>query len=614
MELAEREDPAAPAVKITSRRRRIGTTWLESFALLASPVIAFYLLRLRPMAPRILPDPTMHSTYIFDPSAIIARYAEVFEPTARLREAYRVGFLVPARICYLLFGPVPGFFVLRYLLALVAVVPVYLLLRRSFGRATGLFGVALVLSSPVLLTAWGTDFPDSAVVSYLLGAFSCLVMPAASRRARIGWLTASAALLTVAVWSLATSAILVACALAAYAAVRMARDRGHLWGDAGLLAGTAVVVTVVLGAASRVLIGPADFVIPTIKSLLFLSTPEQVARWHSTSWAWAPYDSYLLVLPAVALAWLVICRRWRTVDGVRMFVGLNLVVQLAVALALQFLYHVQIMEEHYFSSTLWPALTLAFVVVLAELAKPLLNRRATCWIPAAGVVVVVWIYEAAPDLAAFGWVPFGLLLAAVIVLAAVAGAYAMTRRSRVATAGSAVVVLAMVVGTLVLTTAPSPQHPPLEGVVFDPITTYQGALGGTAQDALDKYRIAAQIPNFVGPPEYPGEQLLTCLPPEQSGDAIDAIALYHNVFNMIRCPGLSVPSAGLEFIRERRAAQILMISVTPGTPDTALADLAPLQPRVVRSTVLRSGQVRLHLWLIDLGAYRGVTGAPWIVP
>jgi len=612
MELAERDAPAAATNP--SRRHRIVATWLEALVLLASPVIAFYVLRLRPMAPRILPDPTMHSTYVFDPSAIIARYADVFEPTARLREAYRVGFLVPARICYLLFGPVPGFFVLRYLLALVAVVPTYLLLRRCFGRAAGLFGVALVLSSPVLLTAWGTDFPDSAVVSYLVGAFSGLVMPAATRRARIGWLIASAALLTLAVWSLATSAILVACALVAYATVRVTRDRAHLWGDAGLLVGTAVVVTVVLGAASRVLIGPTDFVIPTIKSLLFLSTAEQVARWHSTSWAWAPYDSYLLVLPAVALAWLVIFRRWRTIDDVRTFVGLNLLVQLVVALALQFLYHVQILEEHYFSSTLWPALTLAFVVVLAALAKPLLNRRATCWIPAAGVLVVVWIYEAAPDLAAFGWLPFGLLLAAAIVLAAAAGAYAMTRSSRLARAGSAVVVLAMVVGTLVLTTAPSPQHPPLENVVFDPITTYRGALGGTAQDALDKYRIASQIPDFVGPPEYPGEQLLTCLPPEQSGDAIDAIALYHNAFNMIRCPGLTIPSAGIQFVRERRAAQILMISVTPGTPDAALADLAALQPHLVRSTVLHSGQVRLHLWLIDIGAYRGVVGAPWIVP
>ena len=37
--------------------------------------------------------------------------------------------------------------------------------------------VVALLSSPVVITAWGTDYPNSAVVSYIAGAVACLAMP-----------------------------------------------------------------------------------------------------------------------------------------------------------------------------------------------------------------------------------------------------------------------------------------------------------------------------------------------------------------------------------------------------------------------------------------------------
>src|SRR5260370_31849130 len=234
------------------------SAWLEALGVALSPALVALVLRPRLMAPSDLPDAGMHTTYIVDPPDVFTRFTAAYSATAGLREGGRVGFLVPARLAYLLFGPVHGFLAMRYALALVAIAPVYLLLRRLYGRPAGVAGILIVLSSPVMVTAWGTDYPDSAVVSYAAGAVACLAMPC-SPRWRRAWLAAGGALLVTAVWSHAVAVPLVAATLAGYLGVRLVRDRTGLVGDLAVLGGVAVAVTGLLVVASAVVLGHADF-------------------------------------------------------------------------------------------------------------------------------------------------------------------------------------------------------------------------------------------------------------------------------------------------------------------------------------------------------------------
>jgi hypothetical protein len=609
--VSNRSGPADTGVRGPSPEGRpvwsaVWAGWLEALGVALSPAVAALVLRLRLMAPSDLPDPAMHTIYIVDPHQVFARYASVYASTARLRESARVGFLVPARLAYLAFGAAGGFFVMRYVLALIAVGPVYLLLRRLYGRPAGVVGVLVVLSSPVLVTAWGTDYPDSAVVSYAVGALACLAMPCSARWRR-GWLAAAGVLLTAAVWSHGVAVPLVGATMVGYLGVRLMRDRAGLPGDLVLLAGVAAAVTGLLIAASALLIGHANFIATTWQAYRFLSQPSQVAVWHSANWRWAPYVAYLLVPPAVLAGFAVaVARRGRAVATPVLLVGVIFTTQLAVYAGLQFFGTVQTLEEHYFSSTLWAGVCLAFAITVAELARPLSDRPIARWLPAAVLLAVPLCYEADPHVPAFGWAPFGAILAAAVIAAAVAArCCGRLRRPLAAAAGVGVALVAFAGASLVLTVAPIPAHPALPDTVFDPPPAYASALGGGWATYLDSYRIAAALPLFAGPAAYQGEQILTWWPISSASPSpfTEYAGMYHGKFNTLPSNPPDLTAADRAMLRARRPAELLLYDTSAASFPRALRNLSHFQPTLVRATVLRSGPLVLHVWLIRLGRY-----------
>jgi hypothetical protein len=592
--------PAAPRSPVPRRPSR--AQLLEILLVLASPVVLFFVLRLRAMAPVDMPDPAMHTAYIVFPHDFFARFSSELASESGAREGARVGFLAPARLSYLIFGAVPGFFVFRYVLAIVAVVPSYMLLRRLYGRAAGAVAIVIVMSSPVLVTAWGSDYPDSAVASYLTAGLACLAMPCQEKR-RSAWLALAAAAFSLAVWSNVAAAPLVAATMVAYFAVCVWHARGRLLRDAGVLAGTAALVTALLMLASGILLGPFDYILPTIRAYRYLDSPAIVSEYHSTNRRWILLRPYLLVPVGVVGAWAAtVGRRLRVVPTPQLLIGASCIAQIAVFGYLQFFGDAETLEQHYYSSSLWAAVCLVLAVTVAVLAKPLLDHRRGRFAPAVFVLVLPLVYEVDPHLPAFGWLPAGVLIAAVMVAAAALGRLVISRRVAGAARAGASAALVVVVGcALILTAAPYQHHAPLAGTIVDPVPAYATALGGSDGNLVDQYRVAAELPGFVGNSTYPDERLLMWWPADQLNALMEVTGIYHHEFNSLTSSPPWLTVADRQLLHARRPAEILVLNF-PDLPPVIRA-LRPYDPSVLRARVLESGDFVLHATLISLGVY-----------
>ena len=510
--------------ELPAPRRRLLAAGLETLAVLASPAVLFYLLRLRAMSPIQPPDPMFHTAFIVHPRDMYARYPSPLPGRPPFREGARVGFILLGRVFYLLFGSVPGFLVTRYVLVLVAIVPLYVLLKRLYSFAAGALGIVIFFSAPVVITALGTDYPSSAVICYVTGGLACLAMPRQDRWRR-AWIALGGALLVLAAWSHGMGILIAATTVVVYVLVRLLRERRKLLGDLALLAGVATAVTALLMVGAGLLLGHFDFIVPTWNAFRYLSTHKEQSLWHSANWRWAPYVAYLLVPPAVLGAWLVTFgRRWRQIRTPQLFIGVACAAQLVVFVYEQFFGHLQALEIHYFSSTLWAVVCVTLSVVLAEVALPLLGHRVARWLPAALLIVVVLVYEAGPSVPAFGWLPVGAAIGALLVIVAGAGRLARSALSVVRSRLAAGIALVVVAGcALVLTVAPIPVHRQLPGTVADPPPAYATALGGSATKLIAEYRIMADLAVFVGNPNYRGQPLLIWVAPAVSQEVNEPI-------------------------------------------------------------------------------------------
>jgi hypothetical protein len=582
--------------------RRAQGRLTEAVVVLISPALVYFVLRLREMSNLDLPDPAFHTGDIVAPHDLITRYYGVFAATARNREVARVGFLIPARLAYLAFGAVPGFLATRYFFALVAIVPTYLLLRRLYGVAAGALGIVVIMSCPVIVTAWGTDYPDSAAVSYLCGALACLAMPSVNPWRRV-WLALAGCLMALAIWSFVGALTVVVCTLGCYALIDLLRAPRKLPLDAAVLAGAFLLTTVLLVPLSGVLLGNFDYVSATVGSLGYLHGV--ASHWASSNWHWALHRDYLLVPVAVGAIWAAVFlrRRFTDIPTAQLLIGLACCVQFLVFAVLQFGGHLWLLEDHYNSSMLWASVCLALTVSCSELCRPLFANAVARWIPPLAFLLVPLAFEAHRHVPVFAWAPVGFVVAAAAVSAvAVARLVSRGHGSSLAAVAAAV---AVAVSVLVLTIARGPEHAPIKGTVSYVAPGYAESLGGSVGNLVADYRVSTELPAFVGNATYPGDQMLMWWPRAESWTLEEPVGIYHLEINSLPSNPPVLTGADRWMLTRRRPAQVLLLSTTGTQFPGALRALGSYRARLVRATVLRSGRVVVYAWLLTLGSFAG---------
>ena len=594
------EPPASRSIAVMqpeARRHSMGhalaasAPWLNGIALLAAPAAAYFGLQLRGMVFALTIDPFLSTAYAVNGPDLIRRFGT--------DEYYwtRVGFSIPAHLFDRVFGPTGGYFGFRYLLALIAIVPLFLLIRRLWGTVAGWIGVVAVLTSAVLITGWSTDYPTSAAISYLMAGAALLFMPAATTRARVLW-----ALLAGAAFGLAAGSGLVALVVVAGAfAGRLVATTRPQWRATAVVvisAGAGLVVSFALVAlAAKVYLGNADIVSPQLQALHRFGEPVYKASFHSTTWRWLIDDIYVLAPPAVLAGWVVTAWPFKAAVIPRAEVGVAAATGVTYLLfaVYQFLLGSWSLEYWLYADMLWvltvPLLVLIVLRIASGGAQLSRIQAAVVGVSILATPIVIRVLRDHLHLSL-------KVAAAVAVVPALAVLAARIRPAVAVRAGTVVATVAaytlLVMGQPVFT-----QFPGQVGYVTPDLGT---ALYGSSQPALDEYAVVTRLHTVVpAATSLPGG-LAMWLPPASSHLVLISSAQYLFLPHALPDPMATLTANDVAYITSQNIRVLVLLGDTAQQVTTATAAvlLSPVRARTVSSTVLKSGSATLYVAVMQV--------------
>jgi hypothetical protein len=327
-------------------------------------------------------DPYVYTGYIHNFKDLFDRYGLTYY-------AVRFGLILPGRALVALFGAEDGYLVLRYLLALVAGIPLYAVVRRYFGLPLAAVTYTVLVTSPYLARTLLWDYSDTTGMPLLCAAM-CLVLLECRRL----WLWDSVAG-GCAAMALNSNFFIVAplgVFLFLYTLLWLIWRRGvaRIAMRAVCFLGGLIVITGLGVFYYCITLGIWNIFLPTINVSLWLAQGG-TKLWRTPGFAWLG-KLYEVFTPAILSAFALLCRGWRrpafheasiwlSASGIGWFFYLH-----------QFVLQADTLELFYYFSYALPAIFLLLALTMNGVVERL--SLPGCWLSATSLAagaITPWI-------------------------------------------------------------------------------------------------------------------------------------------------------------------------------------------------------------------------------
>jgi hypothetical protein len=261
-------ESTAARVPLVARLRVAVLTreWLW-FGALTAGIAAFYLVLQAP----VIDPPNYLDPWIY--TALFVNFKFIYHVFGWTYYPSRLPWIIPGIVVHSVLPPVAAFFILHAIFFFAAGLFAYLLVRHFAGATLALATYGVLLVSPLFYDAYSNDYPDGALLTYLLGGAYFGLTAADSRRP---WVRAiwSGFFLACALGTNLFAGVVIASLLLLYAVVRVNRAwlRSVAPRDLGFGALGAFVLLAICGTFSKVNGGEFLFFMPSIRALLELDT------------------------------------------------------------------------------------------------------------------------------------------------------------------------------------------------------------------------------------------------------------------------------------------------------------------------------------------------------